>query len=569
MAVSPIRWTVAPACAARFTPAVLDALVARRNVAQETVRRELQYRRVSLLRLALSGFPEVYLKEYRIPLSKPFRALLRPPGFDEWRMAQALLEKKIPTFTPIAIGAVSVCGVYRRVFLVTEAIPDCMTLKEYIDRHGPRCDHNGARAEDLIDLFAAFAVQLRKANVVHRDLHWGNILIQRLPDGGTQFYLIDLHQARIRNARRDQEGISNLALLSAALWGNVPSRSKLQFLKAYCRDFLLKRESFLHMRDAVQEQSSRLVRRQWKKKAARCLHENKYFKKIRCGRCSGFARRDCPESVLKLMDNPDRLFGLSDAQVLKDSRTTSSLILKTTDAGPLFLKRYNRKGAWHVLRHLFRSSRARRVWVAAHSMIARDLPTPRPLLFLEERRLGVVTRSLFVSRAIVPAVTLCAFASDNFAGLDRREKHACIRAFAHRLRDMHDRGVRHGDLKATNIVLKGADPVRHPEIYFVDLDAVKIKKSLSFKDRCRDIARLNRAVPDPGPANRSHRLLFLRAYLGAVKREELRTAWRMVRQLTYVQLRPQIHITTKNRCAWGRAGGDGTRSSGSWRSGCD
>jgi len=138
MASRPIRWTVAPAHAARFTPAVLDAVVARTIIAAEDVKRELAGRRVSRLCLTLPDSPDIYLKEYSIPLAKPFRALVRPYGFDEWRTAQVLQQKGIPTVLPVAIGAVRRCGLYRKVYFMTEAIPDSMTLKEYIDRYGPR-----------------------------------------------------------------------------------------------------------------------------------------------------------------------------------------------------------------------------------------------------------------------------------------------------------------------------------------------------------------------------------------------------------------------------------------------
>jgi hypothetical protein len=225
---------------------------------------------------------------------------------------------------------------------------------------------------------------MRRAGILHRDFHWGNILIRTADDGAPQFYLIDLHQVRLRPALSNREGLSNLALLSAALWGNVPSRSQINFLKAYCKNLLLRRESFLQARDAVQEQSTGLLREKWKKHGGRCRHENKYFKKIKTGTCRGYARRDCPDSMLRLIENPDLLFSRPEVLLLKDSRTTASLLLPAGATGPgIYVKRYNKKNPWSVVKRTVTGSRARRVWQASHAMTARDIPTPQSLLYLE------------------------------------------------------------------------------------------------------------------------------------------------------------------------------------------
>lgn len=540
-----IPWTVAPAYAAQFTPAVLDDIVSGRIIAREEVKRELAGRRVSRLCLSLPGLPEVYLKTYTIPLTKIFRALLRPYGFNEWRVARALGQLGIPTFAAIAIGAVRRFGLYRQVYFITEAIPDSMTLKEYIDRYGPQGKDNIFHpGQDLIDHFAAFAATLRKAGILHRDFHWGNILIRTSAAGPPQFYLIDLHQVRIKTALSDREGLSNLALLNAALWGNVPSRSQINFLKAYCKNLLLRRDSFVQARDAVKQQSTGLLRRKWKKHSARCRRENKYFKKIRCGRCSGYARRDCPDRVLRLMEQPDRLFFSPEALLLKDSRTTASLVVSAGEpAAAIYVKRYNRKGWWAVVKRMVAGSRAQKVWQAAHAMTARDIPTPQPLLYLEERRFGLVGKSFFVTRAVAPAMTLDSFVAGDFAGLGRIEKNSLIRTIARELRMMHDRGIRHGDLKAKNILLADA-PSEDQKIFLVDLDAVRVKRRLSLKDRSRDLARLNCSFLDTSRISTAHRLAFLKIYLGAVKRGDLRAMWGATLRLTEKKLKKSNRVFT-------------------------
>lgn len=531
MLQSPIRWTVASAYADRFTPDVLDAILSRRLVSREEVKRELQSRRVSFLCLKPDTLPDIYLKEYTISLKKPFRAFVRPNGLHEWRMAHMLRERGIPTITPIAIGTCRSWGIYRRSFFLSEAIQDSITLKEYIERHGPKWHFELLRENrDLIDHFAEFASLLRNAGVVHRDLHLGNVLVQARADGFPQFYLIDLHRVRIRTEQTEREGLSNLALLSAALWGRVPSRTQLHFLRAYCSQLWKDREKITMLRRTIARQVQHVLQRTWSKKVDRCCRENKDFKKIVLGKRRGYAVRDCPEVLLKLMELPDRLFCQSGVRILKDSRTTSSLILVPADAEPLFLKRYNKKGVLHTMKHLFAHSRARRVWQASHALLARGVPTPRPILFLEERRMGIVMRSFFLSHAAAQARDLEVFIADEFGRFEKKMQQAFIKKLARHVRAMHDSGVRHGDLKAKNILITDAGGEAW-QIWFVDLDAVVIKKMLSFHERCRDIERLSRSFPTLTHVTLSHRAFFLKHYFAGAKRQAIRKAWQTIQRI--------------------------------------
>jgi len=538
-----IRWTIAPEYRTRFTPSVLDALAARQLSARETVVRELPNRRVSLVQPTRTDLPALYLKEYRIPLTKPFRALLQPYGFHEWRMALALRQREIPTFVPIALGVLRSYGVYRKVFFLTEAIPDSLTLKEYIDRYGPTGENGVFQpGSDLIDQFAAFAAQMRNAGIVHKDLHWGNILIQHPAGGVARFFLIDLHQVRLMPVRAEQEGLSNLALLSAALWGRVPSRTQLSFLKAYCKHLLFERNLFLQLRDAVKQHRSVLLRKTWNKKAARCCQENKYFKKISFKNHRGSARRDCPEDVLRLMEKPSLLFAHPASILLKSGRTTASLILSSgKPAAEIYVKRYNRKNLWTVIKNTLRGSRSRRVWQAAHALITRGIPTPVPLLYLEEHHWGVISQNYYVTRPVKHACTLEMFVAKNFQHMGRTAKVGFIKMVAQTLRTMHDRGVQHGDLKAKNILIEEAGQ-KGWNLSFVDLDAVRIKQRLSLHDRCRDLARLNCSFFYTPCITATFRLVFLKTYLGAVKRKDLQAAWQTTLQLTQRKLQKHYGI---------------------------
>ena len=74
---------------------------------------------------------------------------------------------------------------------------------------------------------------------------------------------------------------------------------------------------------------------------------------------------------------------------------------------------------------------------------------------------------------------------------------------------MHDRAVSHRDLKAANVMLCGSDPV------LIDLVGVRTGVAVSFRQRAKELARLNASFLSASVVTRGERLRFLRAYLAA------------------------------------------------------
>ena len=87
----------------------------------------------------------------------------------------------------------------------------------------------------------------------------------------------------------------------------------------------------------------------------------------------------------------------------------------------------------------------------------------------------------------------------------------------------------HCDLKATNILVDAGDKIN---IYFIDLDAIKVSDSLLSAQRAKDLARLNCSFLDTSFLSRSYRLYFLKSYIGRVKRKELKKTWDSVMLFT-------------------------------------
>jgi hypothetical protein len=106
-----------------------------------------------------------------------------------------------------------------------------------------------------------------------------------------------------------------------------------------------------------------------------------------------------------------------------------------------------------------------------------------------------------------------------------------LRLWADRLarvvRAMHDRGISHRDLKAPNVMLRGAatDPAT-AEPVLLDLVGVRAgARAVAFARRVRELARLNVSFLSDPHITRVERLRFLWAYLRAGARESDWKKW--------------------------------------------
>jgi tRNA A-37 threonylcarbamoyl transferase component Bud32 len=267
------------------------------------------------------------------------------------------------------------------------------------------------------------------------------------------------------------------------------------------------------------------------------------FTKLKINHFRGYAKKlDKIDSIIRIMEDLDKLFLNTNSIIIKNSRTTSSLIFESKNpAGGIFLKRFNYKGIFFLLKNFFRSSRARRVWYTANRMEELEIPTPSPLLYLERRMFGIISQSYFVAENIADAETLDSFVKSHFINLSRKEKLSLIRIIAINVREMHKKGICHGDLKANNLLLE-VNRGEAEKFYFTDIDSARIKKNISLKESFRDVARLNCSFLNTAVVSKIHRLYFLKYYLGEVRKDDLQKAWAMVTRYT------EMKMTKSGRC---------------------
>ena len=190
------------------------------------------------------------------------------------------------------------------------------------------------------------------------------------------------------------------------------------------------------------------------------------------------SRQYC-ESMQGLFDDPD---GKIDKGRFLKRGNSSTVVLLEEGEKTFVVKRYNIKGLWHGVKRAVTPSRARRSWKNAHMLMSMNISTPRPVALIE-KRFGPFRFTAYLVTEFVDGVD-----AHNlfYSNMIRYPDDSCIvDRFSHLFRSFADKGIVHGDLKATNFI------VRRDSLFITDLDSMKVCRSRWFFHRAfkRDIGR--------------------------------------------------------------------------------
>ncbi len=245
------------------------------------------------------------------------------------------------------------------------------------------------------------------------------------------------------------------------------------------------------------------------------------------------------EEFQNLLMDPDRLFSYPDAVVLKQEGNTRTVRFSCQGREFLF-KHFLSRGWAHSVRGLVRGSRAKRAAEKAELFSYKGIPTPSPVAFLERRHLRIPVES-YICYEFLPGtenLTECyrrmGFGAFGQAGI--------LEAVARDVAGMHEKGLHHGDLKWSNILISEKQTGM---AWLVDLDGAGI---IGFARGIRMVEDLSRFLVDllenmearmPGMGQ------FVRAYVHArgLDREKAVRFLRSVEKKTQQKLR--THARTR------------------------
>lgn len=218
----------------------------------------------------------------------------------------------------------------------------------------------------------------------------------------------------------------------------------------------------------------------------------------------------------RLLEHPDDLLWRNLAQPVKishDSLLVEAELPLAERVVHVAYKRYLPRNGWKVFLGFFRRSRALEAWRLGHALLARGISTAPPVVALQPAGWRWRGASYLATEWIEGAENLHLFGWRLRATpMDERLRLAtvCAKSLGHLLGRMHAAGVSHRDLKGANLLVVE----RRAEVttYLVDLDGVRMRRSIGAARRAADLARLAAGLEAHPWVTRAICCRFLRAY---------------------------------------------------------
>jgi tRNA A-37 threonylcarbamoyl transferase component Bud32 len=354
----------------------------------------------------------------------------------------------------------------------------------------PLCDALRARPRERRRLLAelgALVARLHAAGWAHGDLHLGNALL-----GLEGPVLLDWQHAR--PTRRAAARARDRAQLEHSLAAHVARGDRLRLRRAALG--LAPPPYDADARAALRAAGRDVDARAHEHAASRTadtLHPGRLCARAEVGTARGLRLHAlAPEALAELLAAHRAARDAGDARVLECSERTCVTACESAGLRAV-VKETPWRGLARAVADALRGSAGFRAFRAGHGLRARGLGAALPLAFLERRRLGLPVASWLVLEDLRPAPP-AAFALD--AGLDA---DAVLESLARYAATAHRRGVDHGDLKATHLLLVG-EPAAGLSPHAIDLDGVRFARRVPEARRLQALAQLNASLPDAFPA---------------------------------------------------------------------
>ena len=351
----------------------------------------------------------------------------------EWRGLTLLQKRRLSCPQPLFYGKTE-DGSYA---MVMEKIVDSSTALDVFNKAG--------NAEEKLKLLISICKEMAKQHskgVLQKDLHLGNFLVKE-----EKIFTIDPTQMRFyRREVGRKKSLSQIALLALSIGQERP-----ESIARLCREYGLGRGwsfddsdmSLFRKRLAVHKKNG--IRKELKK----CLRTSKRQVRIKDDSWvavfnRGFWQDGCPAEFVKQIDTI-----ITEGRILKNGNTCT--LSRVNRAGKnIVIKRYNHKGLVHSLRHTVKRSRARRGWLWAHRLGTLNIPTPKPVAYIEKRK-GLIVWESYLVTEFVEGQNLHTFLQDS--DVTKEQRSEAVGRIKELLDKLGREKITHGDLKQTNILI--------------------------------------------------------------------------------------------------------------------
>jgi tRNA A-37 threonylcarbamoyl transferase component Bud32 len=202
-------------------------------------------------------------------------------------------------------------------------------------------------------------------------------------------------------------------------------------------------------------------------------------------------------------------------RVLKRGARTRLTAVTLSTGGEVCVKEYLPRPFAQRVFDLLRPAPPLREWRAARALAERGIPAPAVHALVLPALLGGGS-AFVVMESLAGAVPVNRLA----LGAARDERRRLVDAVAAFVASLHERGVSHGDLKGSNLLVRARGGAFEP--YLVDLAEVRLRRAVPEAERIEALAQLSASTPLA--VTRAERLRFLARYAPGATRPE-RARW--------------------------------------------
>lgn len=557
-ACGPTVWTAVPEVVGDLFDAQGLKLVEWQRSGQAEAVKSGRHRTVYRIRL---GSAEYYVKHYRVPdwqavaqnLVRPCRARL------EWEAVHRVAHAGIDTFAAVAVGWRKAGPVALDSFLITRAIDGVETVRDFVQRelHRNPEDRDPRLRQELARQLGRLAARLHHHGLYHRDFHAGNILLRIDAGGSLRLWLIDLHGLRRRPRLIRERRERNLAVLSHFFFQYATAADRLRFFRAYrtglaelrardrergpgrqpggfSRPAGRSRDEFARAVDHVESYCRATLLHELRRGDRKWSRGNRQLivADVPGRSCRGLARLGRP-LLETVRDDPSLLFAPENVRSwhIRGPDRKHAAVRLDVDGGELRCFALQLPLATGFLRW-GRTSTVRHIWNVGHALLRRGIGTTVPLLFVEDREGSGGRQSLVFEddEDDVPIDEVLRKLLQEPGRLRRRSRlNATIRRLGEEVRKFHDYGFRHGALSLNSIHMsRNAGRAR---IRFQGLEHVRLHRMRTHSGEIAGLARLEASARSVDGLRLTHRLRFLKAYLGRKRFPEWKSYWRRIARL--------------------------------------
>ncbi|MCK4608526.1 MAG: hypothetical protein KAT71_03515, partial [Gammaproteobacteria bacterium] len=315
--------------------------------------------------------------------------------------------------------------------------------------------------QQMVELLA----KLHNVGASHLDLHLGNFIYAE----NDVLYLIDsgkMHFARNNKSMAFNAGLKQLALLLAqavpqrvAICDTVyPIYTALRNLPVTASNLAKLKRYFNH----YCKQKAKLRLKKIFRNCSRVVYQKSWRRRYIC------QRNYCSQNMLQLFNQLDS--AIEQGEKLKKG-TTCTVAKVVWDKHEWVIKRYNIKSFFHLLKRMFRPSRAAFCWANAHLLQYYQIPTPAPVAILEQRFGPFRFKSYFITEYLESTSVNRYFSQqqaqdDGVVVANEVVGILCL---------LSDKKIRHGDTKPQNFIIHQ----RH--VYLTDLDSMRQCSKLGYR----------------------------------------------------------------------------------------